>query len=422
MKIKNYGTYQSLVNKGEELIQSGDKTYQEIKIDKDALSVLLFTSGTTKQPKAVMLSQYNICSNITALSGHSRMYETDTLLSFLPLHHTFECTITFLYGLYFGVTIAFCDGLKYIQKNLAEYEVTALVAVPLVLENMYKKLQKGIHDSGKENVIKLLSKISKLLLKCKIDIRKQLFKPVTSKLGGKLRIIFYGAAPMDKATIIGFNELGVDLIQGYGLTETSPVLACETDNDKEPGSVGYPLSNVDIQIQNPNEEGIGEIVVKGSSVMKGYYEDPEETEKVLKDGWFNTEDLGYLDEKGHLFVTGRKKDVIVLKNGKNIYPQEIEYIINKLPYVEESIVYATDSTEKDNKISAKIVYKKEIMESLYPEKQSEYQSIIWDDIKQINKTIPDYKHIKKIIITTEPLEKTTTHKVKRFKEISKMSK
>lgn len=291
------------------------------------------------------------------------------------------------------------------------------MAVPLVLETMYKKIQKAIEEKGKTKLIHTMSKISRKLLKCKIDLRKVFFKQIIDQFGGALRVVLYGAAPMNKDTIIGFNDLGIELVQGYGLTETSPVIAAETDERKRPGSVGLPLNNLEVKVEEKNEEGIGEIVVKGPSVMLGYYQNKEATDKVLKDGWFYTGDYGYLDEDGFLYVTGRKSDVIVLKNGKNIYPQEIEFLINKISYVEESIVFVK---EKD-KICAKIVYNEERIKEILGEKsKEEYQKVLWDKVKEINQTIPSYKHVKEIEITKEPLEKTTTQKVKRYQEIKKI--
>lgn len=410
-------SYKELQEQGKKLVEQGNKKYENQKINKNKMSIMLFTSGTTSEPKAVMLSQNNICSDVTAIASHVRLYPTDTLLSFLPLHHTFESTITFLYGLYFGVTVAFCDGLRYIAQNLVEYKVSVFVAVPLVLETIYKKLQKGIEDSGKAELIEKMIKISNMLLKCKIDVRRKLFKSVIDKLGGNLRVALFGAAPMDKDIIIGYNNLGIATVQGYGLTETSPVISTETDKRKRPGSIGFPLPNLEVKIDNPNEQGIGEITVKGPSVMLGYYQNEEETKKVLKEGWFSTGDLGYFDKDGFLYITGRKKDVIVLKNGENIYPQELEFLINKLPYIQESIVYAT---EEGRKICAKAVYNEEIIKEKFGNKdQKEYYNIIWEEIKKINQDLPMFKHIKELEITTKPLAKTTTQKIKRFEEIKK---
>ena len=414
-EIENYS---DILKKGYQLLEDGNNQYENMKIDNQKMSIMLFTSGTTNLPKAVMLSQENICANISAIATWVKLYETDTLLSFLPIHHTFECTITFLYGLYWGTTIAFCDGLKYIQKNLQEYQISVFVAVPVVLETMYKKIQKAIEEKGKTKLIHTMSKISNCLLKCKIDLRKVFFKQVLDNFGGNLRVVLYGAAPMNKETIIGYNNLGIDLIQGYGLTETSPVIACETDKEKRPGSVGIPLINLQVKIENPNEEGIGEIVVKGPSVMLGYYNNEEETKKSLKDGWFYTGDYGYLDKDEFLYVTGRKKDIIVLKNGKNVYPQEIEFLINKIPYIVESLVYQREQSNTDTMLCAKIVYDEQLIkENLGEKSEKEYQEIIWKEIKEINKELPIFKHIKKISITNKPLAKTTTQKVKRYEEL-----
>ena len=410
--------YSDILKKGYQLLEDGNNQYENMKIDNQKMSIMLFTSGTTNLPKAVMLSQENICANISAIATWVKLYQTDTLLSFLPIHHTFECTITFLYGLYWGTTIAFCDGLKYIQKNLQEYQISVFVAVPVVLETMYKKIQKAIEEKGKTKLIHTMSKISNCLLKCKIDLRKVFFKQVLDNFGGNLRVVLYGAAPMNKETIIGYNNLGIDLIQGYGLTETSPVIACETDKEKRPGSVGIPLINLQVKIENPNEEGIGEIVVKGPSVMLGYYNNEEETKKSLKDGWFYTGDYGYLDKDEFLYVTGRKKDIIVLKNGKNVYPQEIEFLINKIPYIVESLVYQREQSNTDTMLCAKIVYDEQLIkENLGEKSEKEYQEIIWKEIKEINKELPIFKHIKKISITNKPLAKTTTQKVKRYEEL-----
>lgn len=412
--------YENLRLQGKKLREQGNDEYEKIEINPEEMSILLFTSGTTNVSKGVMISQHNICSNIQAIASYVKMYPTDTLLSFLPIHHTFECTITFLYGIYFGVTVAFCDGLKYIQKNMNEYHVTVFVSVPLVLENIHKKVWKSIEEKGKKGLMQTMVKITGALSKIKIDLRRKAFKPVLDQFGGKLRVVFVGAAPLDKKIIKGFNDFGVALVQGYGLTETSPVVSCETDKQKRPGSIGFPLYNVDVKIENPDETGVGEIVVKGPSVMLGYYENEEATNKAIKDGWFSTGDYGYIDKKGFLFISGRKNDIIVLKNGKNIYPQELEFLINQLEIVEESMVFARNKTSMDTTLCAKIVYNEEIMNNLYADKtEEEKKEIIWQEVKKINQNLPDVKHIKEIIVTNEPLTKTTTQKVKRYAEIQK---
>ncbi len=421
IKDKNIENFSQLLQKGEELVKNGDDRYEKVEINPEKMSIMLFTSGTTNLPKAVMLSQKNICANLSDFASWVKLYPTDTLLSFLPIHHTFECTVTFLYGFYSGCTVAFCDGLKYIQKNLAEYKVSVFVAVPLVLETMYKKIQKAIHDQGKDKLINMMIKLSNALLKCKIDLRKVIFKQILDNLGGNIRLVLYGSAPMDKETIVGFNNFGIALVQGYGLTETSPVIAAESDKEKRPGSVGLALPSLNVKIENLDENGEGEILVKGSSVMMGYYHNEEENKKVFVDGWFRTGDYGYITEDGFIYVTGRKKDIIVLRNGKNVYPEELEILINKIPYIKESLVYQREKSITDTMLCAKIVYDKDMIKESFGEKtEKEYKDIIWKEIKEINTQLPVFKHIKQITITTEPLIKTTTQKVKRYEELKRV--
>lgn len=412
--------YQDLLNQGKKLRENGNREYEAISIDPEAMSIILFTSGTTNVSKGVMLSQKNICSNLQAIAMYSRMLPTDTLLSVLPIHHTFECTITFLIGFYFGSTVVFCEGLKYIQKNMQEFKISAFIGVPLILENIHKKVWKSIEEQGKTKLIKTMIVITKILAKIGIDIRRKVFKPILDQFGGELRIVFVGAAPLDKKIIKSFNDFGVELVQGYGLTETSPVVSCESDKKKKPGSIGFPLSNLELKIVDPDEEGIGEITVKGPSVMLGYYENEEATNKAMKDGWFSTGDYGYLDKKGYLYISGRKSDIIVLKNGKNIYPQELEFLLNKIPAVLETMVFARNKTSMDTTLCAKIVYDKEQIKEVYGEKtEEELKEVFWQKVKEVNQTLPDVKHIKEIMITDEPLAKTTTQKVKRYEEIKK---
>lgn len=414
-------SYIELIENGSNLINNNDNRYNNIKIDNKKMSVMLFTSGTTSTSKAVMLSQYNICSNINAIKSIVNIDQNDVFLSFLPLHHTFECSTTFLTGISCGITIAFCDGLKYIVKNMIEYKITAFVCVPLMLESMYKKIIKGIEDSGKKNLISFITKISNFLFKFKIDIRRLLFKSIITKLGGHLRLIISGAASINKETIDGFNSWGINLIQGYGLTETSPVLCGENDKFKKSGSTGFPLYNIDLKIDSPDENGIGEIIAKGDSIMLGYYENEQATNEVLKNGWFYTGDLGYIDEDGYIFIKGRKKTVIVLKNGKNIFPEEIETLVNNLPFVKESMIYEKKA-KNDSDLACKIVYDKEIMHDLFnTDDDQKYKEIILHEIKKINKTMPPYKYIRDIIITEEPLIKTTTQKIKRHEELKQLS-
>ena len=412
-----------LISDGKKLLDSGNQQFINAEINNDEMSIMLFTSGTTSMSKAVMLSHSNIASNVNSICRILKTTSEDTLLSFLPLHHTFECTTTFLSGLYMGSSIAFCDGIKYIAKNMEEYKITTFVVVPILLESMYKRVLKGIESSGKTDLIKRLTKISNFLLKFKIDIRKQLFKSILDKFGGKLNLIVSGAAALDKKTLEGFRGFGITVLQGYGLTETSPVVAVENQNYMKAGSVGVPLYDVEIKINEPDKDGIGEIIIKGPNVMLGYYNNEEETNKVLKNGWFYTGDIGYIDEQGFIFLTSRQKNVIVLKNGKNIFPEELEVLVNNITGVAESIVYGKPDKDNDLIICVKIVYDENTMKETYPNTEKEdYSNILKEEIKKINKTMPAYKYIRDVIVTDEPLIKTTTQKVKRHEEIAKILK
>lgn len=406
-----------LITEGKELLNQGHREFLDAKINEEEMSIILFTSGTTSASKAVMLSHKNIASNIYALNSAEKIYDTDINLAFLPFHHTFGSTGLLLF-LSNGATNVFCDGIRHIQSNLKEYKVTTFVCVPLLLEAMYKKIMKEIEKQRKEKLIKMLIPITNFLLKLKIDIRRKVFKDIINSLGGNIRFIVSGASGIDKKVAKGFNDFGILTVQGYGLTETSPVLSAENENCIRYGSIGYPMSNVEIKIDNPNEEGIGEIIAKGPNVMLGYYENEEATNEVIVDGWFHTGDLAYQDKDGYIFVAGRKKNVIVLKNGKNIYPEELEILINNLPYVEESMVFGMPK-EDDLVVSAKIVYNKEFKEkNNYTEENLKEK--IWQDIKEINKELPTYQHMKNIIVTDEPMIKTTTAKIKRYEEIKKI--
>ena len=408
--------YKNLLSDGYKMDHSN---YDSIKIDNKKMTIMLFTSGTTSISKAVMLSQEAICNDLYALSQMIKITPDDTFLSFLPLHHTFESTTTFLFGTSCGITIAICDGLKYIQKNLVEYKVTGFVCVPLMLEIMYKKITKGIEKQHKTTLVRVMRKLFK---HAPINVKRKVFKSILDNFGGKLRNIVTGGAAMDKATLQGYNDFGLDIHQGYGLTETSPVIAGENSFKKKIGSCGLPLPTVTIKIDNPDKDGIGEIIVDTPTIMLGYYKNDAATKEVIVDGWFHTGDLGYIDKDGYLFITGRKKDMIVLKNGKKIFPEEIEALINKLPYISESMVFGYVEDTKNDRNSdvvlyAKLVYNKDEIKKFVSD-ESKYYDYIFNDIKtKINKQMPAYKYIRKIIITDIPLIKTTTQKIKRNEEL-----
>ena len=386
------------------------------------MNILLFTSGTTSKSKAVMLSQNNIASNVYSMQLVENLKSGDSNLAFLPFHHIFGST-ALIVMLACGITTAFPDGLRYVAQNLKEYKISVFVGVPLLVEAIYKKVEKGIEKQGKTKLVSIAKKVSNFLLIFNIDIRRKLFKSVIDELGGYLRFIISGGAPLDKKVAQGFNELGIDLAQGYGLTETAPVVAAENYKKVKYGSIGVPLENVEVEFENKDENGIGELKVKGPNVMLGYYENPEATKEVLKDGWFYTGDLGYMDKKGFLFITGRKKDMIVLKNGKKVFPEELETLINRLDEVSECMVYGMpDKNDKnDVLLSVKIVYDTEYVKENYKEiEKEELEKIIWQKIKEINKTFPPYKYIKNMILTDKELIKTTTKKIKRNEELKQL--
>ena len=408
-----------LIEQGKKLLEEGNTEFLNAEIDAEKMSIMLFTSGTTATSKAVMLSHKNICTNLKDITSVIKVNTEDRFLSFLPLHHTFECTVGFLYPVSTGGAIAFCDGIRHIAENIKEYKITAMISVPILFESMYKKVMKGIEKKRKLDKVKKGIKISNFLLKLGIDIRRKLFKEIHDNLGGKVRLFVAGGAALDPEAEKGFNELGFTMYQGYGLTETSPVVSAEDDKYRRLGSIGKAFPSLEVKIDEPDEDGIGELMVKGDTVMLGYYNNEEATkESIEEDGWFHTGDLAKIDKDGYIFISGRKKFVIVLKNGKNIFPEEIEFLVNKIEGIKESFVYGRPEDDGDYKICAKIVYDKEQMKELYNlENEEEIKDFIWKEIKKVNKTMPAYKYIRDITITNKELIKTTTQKIKRFEEI-----
>lgn len=410
-----------LIVKGKKLLDEGNRKFIDAKIDAEKMGIMLFTSGTTSKSKAVMLSHKNICANLMDIAAVIKLTEADTLLSFLPLHHTFECTVGFLYPLYSGSKIAFCGGIRHIAEDIKDYKVTAMISVPALFENMYKKLMKGIEKKGKAEMVEKGVKISNILMKFGVDMRRKIFSEVHENFGGQLRLFVNGAAALDKEVEKGFNDLGIQTVQGYGLTETSPVISAGNDFDRRVGSIGKVFPSLKVKIMNKDKDGVGEIAVKGPSVMLGYYNNEEATKEVLKDGWFYTGDLGYFDKDNFLYISGRCKTVIVLKNGKNIFPEEMETLVNRIDGVKESMIYGKPDKDDDVKICVKVVYNSDIMRDTYGlEDAEEIKEHLWAKIKEINKTMPAYKYIREIIVTEEELIKTTTQKIKRHEEMKKI--
>lgn len=421
-KQDEYLDVHQLIEKGKKELDEGYTKYLDCKIDSYKMSILLFTSGTTSKSKAVMLNQNGIVTNIYDMQKVEKFLPTDVNIAFLPYHHIFGST-GMLVMIASGMKTVFTDGLRYIKQNLVEYKVSLFVGVPVLIDKMHSSIMKEIDKQGKTKLINTAIKISNALRKVHIDLRKQLFKPINNALGGNMRFIISGGAPLDKKTAKWFNDVGILLVQGYGLTETSPVIAAENEKAIKYGSVGLPMESTTVKIENKDKEGIGEIVVKGPNVMLGYYQNEEQTNEVLKENWFHTGDLGYLDKDGFLFITGRKKDLIVLKNGKKVFPEELETLVNRLEEVEESFVYGmpTENNEDNIKVSVKVVYNEDVVKKKYGNiDPKELYEIIWNKIKEINKTLPKYKYIKHMTITKEPLIKTTTNKIKRNEEMKKI--
>ena len=418
----NKFSQEEITQKGKELLENGSTDFINAEINNEEMNIMLFTSGTTSKSKSVMLSHKNLCTNMIDIRSSFEVNETDTFLSFLPLHHTFECTVGFLYPISVGSTIVFSKGVRHIASEMKNFEITAMISVPALVEKMYDKIMKAIEEKGKISSVKTGIKLSNALLKVGIDIKKKLFKEIYENLGGHLRILVVGGAPLSAEKEKGFWDLGFNVLQGYGLTETSPVIAAELTKQKRIGSIGKKMPSVEVKIENPNEAGIGELLVKGNSVMLGYYENEEANGDVFdKEGWFHTGDLAKIDKDGYIFISGRKKFVIVLKNGKNVYPEEIESLIDSSNLVKESMVYGMPDDDGDVTIGVKVVYDKEYIKSeLGNITEEEIKEKIWNWVKEVNKTLPKYKYVKSLILTDEELTKTTTLKIKRNIEMEKI--
>ena len=418
-------SYKKIINLGKDLLENGDTRFITSTIDNEKMSIMLFTSGTTAMSKAVMLSHKNICTNIMDIRSTFELDETDTLLSFLPLHHTFECTVGFLYPISIGGSIIFSKGVRHIGEELKKYRITGMICVPAVYEKMYQRLIKGIEEKGQITKVKVKAgvTISKALSKVGLDFRKRLFSEIHENLGGRIKAMVAGGAALSPEVEKGFQDLGFNVLQGYGLTETSPIIAAELTNQKRLGSIGKKFPSVEVKLDEVDEQtGVGELLVKGDSVMIGYYNNDEANKEAFtEDGWLRTGDYARIDKDGYIFISGRKKFVIVLQNGKNVYPEEIEALVNESPLVVESMVYAKYEDDNDPDVSIKVVYdKKYINEKFGNLTDEKIYDMIWQEIKTVNRTMPKYKWVKNLIITDKEFEKTTTHKIKRKVEIEKI--
>lgn len=413
--IHKEGIYsqKELIEKGKEFVEAGDRSFIDAKINPEEMSIMLFTSGTTSKSKVVALSHKNMVSNVMDFASVLDIDSSDRILSFLPLHHVFECTVGMLYSLYIGAQRSFCEGIRHIVENLNEYQITFASFVPAIYESMHKTIIKNLEKEGKLEAVRKLMEANKDKTMAE---KKEIFKDIHNVFGGQIKLFVSGAAALEKEVEEDFREWGVNLCQGYGLTETSPVIGVETNENFRVGSIGKPLPHIQAKIEDANEEGMGELVVKGPNVMLGYYNDEEATKEVLEDGWFRTGDLAKIDEDGYIFICGRKKSVIVLKNGKNIFPEEMEALVNKIEGVKESFIFGKQqSDDKDDiKINVKIIFDREIMQEAYKvTTDDEIYKVLAEKVKEVNQIMPKYKAIRGILISEEPLLKTTTSKIKR---------
>ena len=414
-------SYEKLLENGKKLYENGNHTFDNIKVDPDEMRILLFTSGTTGSAKGVCLSQRNICSNILSTYGIVKVKRSDLFFSILPLHHTYECTLGFLLPIYSGASVCHCEGLRHIVKNIQEFHPSVILCVPLLLENVHKNIVKNMNKSLPE---KYRTEDGNPYKNLPFIIKKVVRNKVKNTLGGRLRVFIVGAAAANPNIIADFKDLHLNTLQGYGLTECSPLVAGNTDFFQKDDAAGLPIPNVEYKIDSPNEEGVGEILVKGPNVMLGYYEDEEKTKQTIVDGWFHTGDLGRVDENGYLYITGRCKSVIVTKNGKNIYPEEVEYYLNDNPLISEAMVLGIQKDD-DMYVNAQIYPNieaiTEYLKGSVPTKE-EIWKVIADSVSSVNKLLPNYKHIKSFGIRDKEFEKTTTQKIKRYGNNMKVDK
>lgn len=404
-----------LVARGARQLENGDRRYVDRPIDREAMSVLLFTSGTTGIAKGVMLCHRNLIANITDMSTYVNV-NGFVGLSVLPMHHTYEMTCHILTSLYQGCTVAMCEGLRYIVENMKEAKVNVMLGVPLIFESMHKRVWKQAEKSGKAEKLRKAVALSKRLRLENTNLPKKLFKEIHATLGGGIRLLVSGAAAIDPSVMEDFCAMGLPMIQGYGMTECSPIITVNKDRYSKPASAGLPLPHTEVRIEEPDENGIGEILCKSESVMLGYLDDPAETAATIQDGWLHTGDYGYFDGEGFLYITGRKKNVIVTKNGKNIFPEEVELYLGKSGFIAECMVYGVDDAASGETVVCAEIFPDHasIEESHGPLSGQALRVLLKVEIEKANDRLPPYKRIRRFDIRETEFEKTGTRKIKRY--------
>lgn len=408
----------TLIAEGKALIREGDTRYADVKIDPNALASLIFTSGTTGVSKGVMLSHHNICFNLSEMCRMVYIGPKDVFLSVLPLHHAYECTCGFLCQIYRGCTVAFSEGLRYITKNMQEVHPTMILCVPLLLDTMYRKVWSTIRKNGMEKKVRAAIKATNAIPNAKLRLaaKKRIFATVHKNFGGKLRMLISGGAAVDPEVLQGLRDLGITAIQGYGLTECAPLAALNRDTYHNDSSAGLSTPNALLDIYDMQDDGTGEIRYKGDNIMLGYYQMPELTAEVIKDGWFYTGDLGYMDSNGFLHITGRKKNVIVTSNGKNIFPEELETYLCRTPYISEAVVVGfINPKKKDYDIVAILYPDYERLEETYGKSCSDQQIEIElrRAVAEVNGMVQSYKRMETFVLRREEFPKNASRKIKR---------
>ena len=413
-------SWRGMLRDGDQLLKSGKDEYLKAEVDPDALAVILFTSGTTGNPKGVMLSHRNITVNIMDVCRIAHIATTDKTLSILPIHHTYECTLGMLLVLYRGASTAFCEGMKYITQNMKEAQNTVIIVVPRVLEMINDRIQKGIEKSGKADTFQNIMGMNKKLRKMGINLSRTIFKSIRNELGGKLRLVITGAAALSPTIYRNFEDLGITVLQGFGMTECTPLISgtpmsAPKERYRKAGSVGVPVKTGEVKIIDKDENGIGEILFRGPNVMMGYYNMPEATAEVLEeDGWLHTGDLGFMDNEGWIYLTGRKKNIIVTKTGENVYVEEIEEYINQSPYIEDSMVFPYDNNGEEI-VGVQILPNMEYVRTKlgYEPDREELKDLYKKVIQELNQGMAVYKRIRAVFVRKDDFVRTTTKKIKR---------
>jgi long-chain acyl-CoA synthetase len=413
-------SWRQMKEEGKKLVEEGEREYLDAEVDNEIMSVLIFTSGTTGVPKGVMINQKNLCSELMMGPTIFELVEDDRFFSFLPLHHTYECTCTFLIGFYKGCSVGFCQGLKYITKNLKEIQPTLLLGVPALYEKLYNTIWKNVRKQGKEKILRRVLKVNRVTKKVGLDLGDIFLKEIRDIFGGRMKTMICGGAKIGPNILEGIKDFGINALQGYGLTEAAPMGALNPQGAPNSAAIGVPLPGQEIKIINKNEEGIGEICLRGENIMMGYLDDPEGTAKVLdEEGWFHTGDLGYTDKDGYTYLTGRAKNVIITKNGKNVYPEELEHQLGLIPFVQESFVFEDENVfGSDTLIVASIKVDEEEIEDILGAEYTDddIKQLIWQEVDKINDTAPAYRMIKKVILRKSDFVHNTSSKLIRFSE------